>query len=120
MKLPSAITTLFAALLVLVVSDLRAEPPPYPGQPHINAALKHLKAAKEKAADDANAALGSLDSAAGALSGAIHNKGTYQPIARQLVAEAKRELAKGEVEAALHKIDEAIENVNRAGQTGEH
>jgi len=107
-------------LLVLVVSDLRAEPPAYPGQPHINSALKHLKAAKAKAADDAPGALASLESAGGTLAGGIHNKGTYQTIARQLIDQAKRHLEKGEVEAAVHKIDEALENVNRAGQTGEH
>ena len=120
MKISSAIVTLFTVLLLFVVSARGSEvPPPYPGQPRINNALKHLNAAKATASTDANAALGSLEQASVALTHARKDKGTYQPIARQLVDEAKRHLEKGELDAALHKIDEAIANVNRAGETGE-
>jgi len=120
MKLPSAIITLAAVLVVLVVSAKGGEDPAYPGQPRINNALKHLTEAKAQAATDSNAAIASLQEAGGALSKASRNKGTYVPIARQLVDEAKRELEKGELDKASHKIDEAIDAVNKAGQTGEH
>ena len=120
MKLPSAITTLAAALLVLFVSVLRAEPPPFPGPPRINNALKQLTAAKEKADTDATAALAHLQNASTALAKASHNKGTYQTIARQLTDRAARHLEKGDAAAAAHEIDEAIKAVNQAGETGEH
>jgi len=48
------------------------------------------------------------------------DKGTYQTIARQLTEQAKQYLQKGDTEKATHKIEEAIQNVTRAGQTGEH
>jgi len=121
MKLPSFITTLAAASLVLFVSAVGAdEGPAYPGQPRINNALKHLTAAQTQAPTDAKAALVSLQEAGTALGKAIHNKGTYVPIARQLTAEATRHLEQGDVEAASHDIQKAIDAVNRAGQTGEH
>jgi hypothetical protein len=120
MKLPSAITTLVAALLVFVVSTLWAnEPPPYPGQPHINVALKQLNAAKEKADTDKSAALANLQNAGTALAKASRNKGTFQTVARQLIDRATRNLEKGDAAAALHEIDEAIQAVNKAGETGE-
>jgi Tfp pilus assembly protein PilF len=120
MKLPSAITALIAALLVLAASSLWAkDPPPFPGQPNINAALKQLNAAKEKAETDASAALASLQSASTVLAKATHNKGTFQTVARQLTERATRHLEKGETATALHEIDEAIQAVNKAGETGE-
>ncbi len=121
MKIQSLLAALLAALLVFAGTSLLAkDPPPFPGQPSLNAALKHLTAAKEKVATDATAALGDLESARTDLSHAIHNKGTYQTIARQLTEQAKQYLAKGDVDKASHKIEEAIQNVNRAGQTGDH
>jgi hypothetical protein len=120
MKLPSVITTLAATLLLLVVSVVRADPPPFPGQPRINNALKQLTAAKEKADTDATAALAHLQNASTALSKASHNKGTYQTIARQLTDRATRHLEKGDAATAVHEIDEAIKAVNQAGETGEH
>jgi len=120
MKLPSAITTLAAALLVFVVSDIGAkEPPPYPGQPRINGALKHLTAAQTQAAKDPKAALASLQEASTVLAKAKHNKGTYQNIARDLTERATRHLEKGEVDTALHEIGEAIDAVNKGGEIGE-
>jgi VIT1/CCC1 family predicted Fe2+/Mn2+ transporter len=121
MKIQSIIAALLAAVFVFTGSSVIAkDPPAFPGQPHLNAALKHLTAAKEKVATDATASLGDLESAKGDLSHAIHNKGTYQTIARQLTEQAKQYLEKGDVDKATHKIDEAIQNVNRAGQTGDH
>ncbi|HSI16063.1 MAG TPA: hypothetical protein VK961_28700 [Chthoniobacter sp.] len=121
MKSPSILVALLAAFLVITGASLLAkEPPAFPGQPHLNAALKHLTSAKEKVANDATAALGDLESARTDLSHAIHNKGTFQTIARQLTEQAKQYLEKGDADKASHKIEEAIQNVNRAGQTGDH
>lgn len=121
MKLPTVITTLLATSLVLVSSSLEAkDPPPFPGQPSVNAALRHLNGAKEKMATDATGALSDLDAARTDLSHAIHNKGTYQTIARQLTEQALQYLKKGDVEKAGHKIEEAIATVSRGGQTGDH
>jgi hypothetical protein len=122
MKLPSIVTTaLLAVSLLFVASSVQAgDPPAFPGQPHINAALKHLNAAKEKAPTDAAGALGDLQAAHGDLSHAIKNKGTHQTIARQLTDQATQYLQKGDADKAVHKIDEAITSVNRAGETGEH
>ena len=120
MKLPSLIATLLAALFVFAVSPVFAkEPPPFPGQPKMNVALKHLKAAQAQAPKDTSAALASLQEAATALSKAAHNKGTYVPIARQLVEQATQYLQHNEVDKALHKIDEAIAAVDRGGETHE-
>jgi len=120
MKLPSAIITLAAALFVLVGPALWAnEPPPFPGQPRINVALKQLTAAKEKAETDAAAALASLQNAGTALAKASRNKGTFQTVARQLIDRATRHLEKGDAATALHEIDEAIQAVTKAGETGE-
>lgn len=121
MKIPSMVNTLLAASLLFVVTSAEAgDPPPFPGQPHINSALKHLNAAKGKAPTDAASALSELEAAHGELMHAIHNKGTYQTIARQLTDQATQDLQKGDADKALHKIDEALVSVNRAGQTGEH
>jgi hypothetical protein len=121
MKIQATIAILLVALLVFAGPSLLAkDPPPFPGQPSLNAALKHLNEAKEKVPTDATAALGALESARTDLSHAIHNKGTYQTIARQLTEQAKQYLQKGDTEKATHKIDEAIQSVTRAGQTGEH
>ena len=121
MKLPSVIFTLLAAFLVFVASSVEAkDPPAFPGQPHLNGALKHLNAAKEKVSTDATGALNELEAAHNALAHAIHNKGTYQNMARELTDQATEHLQKGEVEKAAHKIDEAIATVNRGGQTGDH
>lgn len=121
MKIPSLLALLLAALFAFAGSSVIAkDPPPFPGQPHLNSALRHLNAAKEKVATDTSAALGELDGARADLNHAIHNKGTYQPIARQLTEQARQYLEKGDTEKATHKIDEAIQNVTRAGQTGEH
>ena len=122
MKLPSFITLLLAAALACVASSSVAadDAPAYPGQPNINGALKHLSAAKEKAPTDAAGAIAELAEASDFLSHAIHNKGTYVTIARQLTEQATQHMKKGEPDKAVHKIDEAIANVNRAGQTGKH
>jgi hypothetical protein len=121
MKLPSVIAILIAAFFAFVASPVEAkEPPPFPGQPHLNAALKHLTAAKAKAASDANDALNELEAAGIALAHAIHDKGTYQNIARERTAQAKEYMQSGDVEKAVHKIDEAIDAVNHGGDTGDH
>ena len=121
MKLPSIIAVLFTASLLCVAPSVQAkEPPPHPGQPHLNGALKHLNAAKEKASSDAPGALNELQAAATTLAHANHNKGTYQNIARQLTDQATEYLQKGDVDKAVHKIDEAIAAVNRGGETGAH
>jgi hypothetical protein len=121
MKLPSIITTiLLSASILFVTASAKAEPPAFPGQPHINSALRHLNSAKEKAPTDAPGALSELDAAHHDLAHAIKNKGTYQTIARQLTEEATRNLKAGDVEKAVHKIDEAIENATHAGETGGH
>ncbi|HEY3898306.1 MAG TPA: hypothetical protein VGM54_06820 [Chthoniobacter sp.] len=121
MKLPSLIIVLLAVVLVLAGPSLEAkDPPPFPGQPRINTALRHLNAAKDKVGTDATAALTELEAARTALSHAIHNKGTYQPIARQLTEQALQYLQGGDKEKAAHKIDEAIETVTKAGDTGDH
>src|SRR5258708_37361359 len=115
MKFPSVITALLAVLLAFIASSTEAkDPPPFPGQPKLNAALRHLTAAKEKVATDASGALAELESAHTSLGHAIHNKGTYQNIARQLTEQAKQYLEKGDADKAAHKINEAIENVNQA------
>jgi hypothetical protein len=123
MKLPSLSALLiltFTLTLAIGPGLLAKDPPPFPGQPHLNAALKHLGAAKEKASTDANAALNDLQAAASTLAHAIHNKGTYQNIARERTAQAIQYLQDGDAEKALHKIDEAIDAVNHGGETGEH
>ncbi len=121
MKLPSVIASLLAASLVFVAASGEANdnPPPFPGQPRINSALKHLNTAKEKVATDAAGSLSELDAAHRELAHAGHNKGTYQTIARQLTDQATQYLQKGEADKAAHKIEEAITNTNRAGETGE-
>lgn len=120
MKLSSIIPILLAVFFAFVGSTEAKNPPPFPGQPHLNTALRHLNAAKEKVATDASGALAELESAHTALSHASHNKGTYQNIARQLTEQAKQYLEKGDADKAAHKINEAIENVNQAAQTGDH
>ena len=62
------------------------DPPPFPGEPHLNEALKHLNAAKEKVSTDTPGALAELQAVADTLAHAIHNKGTYQGIARQFTS----------------------------------
>ncbi|MEI9892933.1 MAG: hypothetical protein WDN28_03205 [Chthoniobacter sp.] len=121
MKLPSVVTTLLSASLLFVATSGEAnDPPTFPGQPHINSALKHLTSAREKAPTDAPGALGELAAASGELARASKNKGTYKNIARQLTDQATQYLQKGEPDKAVHKIDEAIANTNRAGETGDH
>ena len=121
MKLPSLITVLLAMALVLAGFSVEAkDPPAFPGQPHINNALKHLNAAKEKVDTDVNGALSELEAARSTLAHAIKNKGTYQPIARQLTEQAVQYLQGGDKEKASHKIDEAIATVTKAGETGDH
>lgn len=120
MKLPSIITVLLAVSLAFVGSFVEAKDPAFPGQPIINGALKHLNAAKEKVSTDASGALSELAEAHNSMSHAIKKKGTFQPIARQLIDQATEYLQKGDVEKAAHKIDEAITAVTRAGETGEH
>jgi len=123
MKLPSFLAALFAvAALIFAAAPMLVakDPPPFPGQPRLNEALKHLNAAKEKASTDSSAALNELQAAAGNLAHAIHNKGTYQNIARERTAQAIEYLKNGDAEKAAHKIDEAIDAVNHGGDTGEH
>ena len=121
MKLPSIITLLLAASLVIFTASVQAgDPPPFAGEPHINTALKHLNAAKEKASTDAPGALTELDGAAESLAHASKNKGTYKNIAREYTASAIEYMKKGDVEKALHKIDEAIKAANDAGVLGKH
>jgi hypothetical protein len=122
MKTPSLITIILlaAALVFAGFSVVAKDPPPFPGQPHINAALKHLNAAKDKVGTDQTGALTELEAARTTLNHAIHNKGTYQTIARQLTDQAVQYLQGGDTEKAAHKIDEAIETVTRGGDTGNH
>jgi hypothetical protein len=122
MKLPSLIATILLAAAFVVAGlsfEAKAEPA-FPGQPHMNNALKHLKAAKDKVGTDTTGALSALEEAHVALSHASKNKGTYQTIARQLTEQAEQYLKSGDTEKAAHKIDEAIETVNHGGETGAH
>jgi hypothetical protein len=121
MKLASLLSPLLAASFVFAVSVARADdnPPAFAGQPHINEALKHLNAAKEKVATDTNAALAELHAAHGDLSHAKRKKGTYQVIAVQLTDEAAHLVEAGDKDKATRKIDEAIANTTHAGETGE-
>jgi hypothetical protein len=121
MKLPSIITVLLAASLIFVASSVQAgDPPPFPGQPKINTALKNLHEAKDKATGDSAGALNSLHAAQDAMAHAGRNKGTFQNLGKGLIEQAQRYLEKGDVDKALHKIDEAIDTVTKAGETGEH
>jgi hypothetical protein len=123
MKLPSIIATLLTACLLLFIASSSMEakdPPAFPGQPRMNGALRHLNAAKDKAPTDAPGAIDELQAAAGTLSHAKRNKGTYSNIARQLTDEATEYLKKGDVEKAVQKINEAITAVDRGGDTGDH
>jgi hypothetical protein len=121
MKLPALITVLLTAAMFLVgLSSVEAKDPAFPGQPHINGALKHLTAAKDKVGTDTTGALTELEAARSTLSHAVKNKGTYQPIARQFTEQAIQYLQSGDTEKAGHKIDEAIATVTKAGETGDH
>jgi tetratricopeptide (TPR) repeat protein len=120
MKLPSIIAIFLSAFLFAASSALAGNPPAFPGQPHINGALKHLHAAKEKASTDAPGALNELEAAGETLSHAIRNKGTFQNIAREYTTHASEYLKKGDVDKAVHNIDEAIAAVEKAGGTGTH
>lgn len=118
MKLPSALVALLTAAALSSSVVLAGNPPEFPGQPHINGALKHLNAAKEKLATDAPTATAELQAAHSTLGHASKNKGTYQTIAKQLIGEAEMELKKGDTEKAGKKIDDAIAQVTKAGETG--
>jgi hypothetical protein len=122
MKIQNLITIiLLAATLVIAGLSLEAKAEPaFPGQPRINNALKHLNAAKSKVGTDTTGALSDLEEARIALGHAVKNKGTYQTIARQLTEQAVQYLKGGDTEKAAHKIDEAIDTVNRGGETGSH
>jgi hypothetical protein len=121
MKLLSVTAILLTASLVFVASSVEAkDPPAFPGQPRMNNALKHLTSAKEKVSTDTPGALADLETARGALTHAVHDKGTYQVIARQQTDQAIEYLQHGDTDKAAHKIDEAIASVNQGGQTGDH
>jgi hypothetical protein len=120
MKLPSLITVLIAASLVFVASSVQGDPPPFPGQPKINTALKNLRAAKDKASGDSAGAVNHLHAAEMAVAHASQNKGTFQVMAKGLIEQAESYLTKGDLEKAQHKIDEAIDAVTKAGETGDH
>ena len=120
LSIPAILFFTIAFVFATAPALLAKDPPAFPGQPHLNGALKHLTAAKEKAATDANAALNDLQAAANTLSHAIHNKGTYQNIARERTEQAIHYLKNGDAENAKHKIEEAIAAVNQGGETGEH
>jgi hypothetical protein len=121
MKLPSIITVLLAASIVFAASSVRAgDPPPFPGQPRINTALKNLHDAKDKAAGDSAGALNNLHAAEMAVAHASHNKGTFQILAKGLITQAGHYLETGDLDKALHKIDEAIDAVTKAGGIGDH
>ena len=102
MKLPSIITVVLAAALVFVASSVQADPPPFPGQPKINGALKNLQQAKDKATGDSAGALNNLHAAEMAMAHASHNKGTFQNIAKGLIEQAEHYLGNGEIDKALH------------------
>lgn len=106
---------------ILVVGSALAAEPAFPGQPNINTALKKLTDAQEilnlgtgKPAD----AAAKLQEAQNALEKASKNKGTYRQSAIRLTAQAIKHLEKGDVGTAKHEVEEALENVNKAGQTG--
>ena len=121
MKSPSITTVLLAASLLFVASSgLAGDPPPFPGQPKINATLKNLHEAKDKATGDSAGALNNLHAAEMDVAHASHNKGTFQNLAKGLIDQAEHYLEKGDVEKAVHKIDEAIDAVTKAGEIGDH
>jgi cellobiose-specific phosphotransferase system component IIA len=120
MKLFLLIPALLAAILAFTSPVVEAKDPVFAGEPHLNEALKHLTKAKEKISGDTDGALAELQSAEETLSHAIHNKGTYQGIARQFTTQAIDYLKKGDAETASHKIDEALHAVEEGGKTGKH
>lgn len=111
----------FLLTCILSLGSALAEEPAFPGQPNINIALKKLTEAQEilnlgtgKPAE----AAAKLQEAQGALEKASKNKGSYRQSAIRLVGQAVKHLDKGDVDTAKHEITEALENVNKAGQTG--
>jgi hypothetical protein len=111
-----------AALLLLATAGGAAEKSPpapvYPGQPSINAAVKQLTEAQTKAPNDQAEALSHLRKALRSLEAAIKDKGSFRATSIRLTKQAIRHLEKGESDTALHEIEEALENANRAGKAG--
>lgn len=116
-------TSLVVTFLLTAGAVLRADEPKYPGQPHINAALRQLAEAQKilaKGDGDLNEAATKVKEAHDALQTSVVNKGTYRVTAIRLTERAAKHLEKGDKDSAVHEIQEAVENTDKAGQAGSH
>lgn len=114
--------TWLAALLlpitVAVASEKSPKAPEYPGQPSINAALKHLAQAKEAIDKNKDDAIAFLKKAYGSLESTIKDKGNYRTTAIRWTKEAIKHLEESDTAKASKDIDEAIDDVHKAGKIG--
>lgn len=113
---------LFAAIVlpftVAVAAEKSPTAPEYPGQPFINSALKDLKKAKDLVETNKADAIVFLEKAASSLKGSTKDKGNYRTSAIRWTKEAIKHLEASDIAKATHEIDEALDDVHKAGKIG--
>lgn len=105
------------SLLFAAAATLRAEPA-FKHQPNVNKALKELTKAQSVVTTDSGKALEALQNAKAALERSSVGKGSYRVTAIRLTGQAITHLQKQETDVATKEINEAIDNVNKAGDVG--
>jgi hypothetical protein len=81
-------------------------------------AIKQLTEAQNAMATNPKDAAEHLEKAAGSLSHAIKDKGSFRATAIRLTKQAVRHLNEGDANTAAHEINEALEAANKAGFYG--
>jgi hypothetical protein len=117
-----AVTTIMSAFLLIAVlvggADAAPQLPAYPNQPKINAALNQLTLAQQKIDSNPADTITHLQKAGIALEASKNDKGSFRRTSIRLTNQAAKHLEKNDTETARHEIEEAIENVKRAGEAG--
>ena len=114
--------TLVAMLLVMIpayAADKSPKLPAFPGQPNINTALKQLNMAKDKMETKPEDSIAHLKLALNQLEGSKSNRGSFRATAIRLTKQAIKHLEANDVPTAKHEVEEALENVVKAGEAGE-
>lgn len=123
MNNPFAVAGVVFAILISVMSagaaDKPVKLPAFPGQPNINTALKQLGMAREKADAKPDDAVVHLKLALVQLEGSKSNRGSFRATSIRLTKQAIKHLDEKDAATAKHEVDEAIENVTKAGEAGE-
>ena len=107
------------AMVSTHAADKAPQLPAFIGQPNINTALKQLNLAKEKMETKPEDALVHLKLALNPLEGSTTNRGSFRATAIRLTKQAIKHLESHDVPTAKHEVEEALENVVKAGKAGE-